>query len=457
MTEVEHDGLVRALMIFNREAVIAFSTEALSEVLVTKSYVFEKPMYIRNYLASILGWSVLTTEGDEHKRQRRSLNPAFSFRHIKNLYPTFWDKAREVTLAMNASCHQQGFNEQGRAALDVGNWASRCTLDIVGLAGVGQKFGAIEDDTNALIKSYETLNPTEDDSLLIALRMFLPESIMRILPLRRLREIDEASQHIRSVCRRVLREKRRKIKDDGAGMQDKDDLTTDTLTVALASGMSDELLVDQMVTLISAGHDTTAASLTWAIYLLCCFPRVQTCLRDEIRTSLPPLGSSDAPVTSQQIDRMPYLNAVCNEVLRLYSPISQTQRVATQDTTIQGQFIPRGTTIVVPLAATNVDTALWGPDAGEFKPERWMPPSRHAASGGAESNYAFLTFIHGPRHCIGASFAKAELACLLAAWIGHFEFRLQDEALLQPKNMLVHVGVVMKPAGGLRVLVNVVD
>ncbi|UNI19411.1 hypothetical protein JDV02_005595 [Purpureocillium takamizusanense] len=102
-----------------------------------------------------------------------------------------------------------------------------------------------------------------------------------------------------------------------------------------------------------------------------------------------------------------------------------TSREAVCDTTIQGQVVPKGTYIVISPWGTNVDRSLWGHDAGEFSPERWLSPTTAAGSsdtatattgsGGAKSNYAFLTFLHGPRSCIGADFARAELACLLAA------------------------------------------
>ncbi|KAK4691412.1 hypothetical protein P7C71_g5583, partial [Lecanoromycetidae sp. Uapishka_2] len=91
-----------------------------------------------------------------------------------------------------------------------------------------------------------------------------------------------------------------------------------------------------------------------------------------------------------------------------------------------GRFIPKGTTIYVTPWAVNASKHLWGDDATEFRPDRWMGSGK-ANSGGAESNYSFLTFFHGPRSCIGQSFAKAELACLVAAWAGTFETQFANE------------------------------
>lgn len=198
--------------------------------------------------------------------------------------------------------------------------------------------------------------------------------------------------------------------------------------------------------------------MTWAVYMLCLNPDVQTRLRKEIREKLPSVDR-DTDITSQEIDHMPYLNAVCNEVLRYYAPVPLTLRQAALDTTICGQHVPKGTRIMIFPWAINKSESLWGPDARKFNPERWMPSESNpqSASGGATSNYAFLTFLHGPRSCIGQGFAKSEFACLLAAWIGRFEFELKDKSELDEKNMHIRGGVTARPAQGLHVKAKVVE
>ena len=81
----------------------------------------------------------------------------------------------------------------------------------------------------------------------------------------------------------------------------------------------------------------------------------------------------------------------------------------------------------------------------------------HAANGGASTNYASLTFLHGPRSCIGQTFARAEFACLLAAWIGRLEFELNDVAEMDEKNLVIKAGVTARPANGMWVKARVVD
>lgn len=177
---------------------------------------------------------------------------------------------------------------------------------------------------------------------------------------------------------------------------------------------------------------------------MCLHPKVQSRLRQEIREHLPS-PESGAEVTAAEIERLPYLNAVCSEILRYFPPVPlAAQREAIKDTTVLGHVIPKGTHIYVFPWATNHDQALWGPDASVFDPERWIKDP----SGGKISNFADLTFIHGPRGCIGERFARGEFASLLGAFVGRFEFRLADETLYDESKVPIKGGVVSKMRDG---------
>ena len=102
-------------------------------------------------------------------------------------------------------------------------------------------------------------------------------------------------------------------------------------------------------------------------------------------------------------------------------------------------------------AAINTSKVMWGEDADKFNPDRWM--GKNANSGGAESNFAMLTFLHGPRSCIGQAFSKQEFACLLATIVGHFHFELEPK----DKKIEIQTGVTMRPKGGLDLRMRVID
>ncbi|KAJ4424852.1 hypothetical protein N0V82_000571 [Gnomoniopsis sp. IMI 355080] len=473
-TTIPNEGVIRYLALLNSERLLLTSPKALAEVLVTKNYDFQKPAMMRYGLGRLLGIGVLLAEGEEHKFQRKNLMPAFAFRHVKDLYQVFWEKSREGVQAMVEQIELDAAKEptsptisdpekealmqdaNGKTGLmEVGAWASRITLDIIGVAGLGRDFGAIADPSNKLFKTYNMIfKPSRQAQILGLLGLIMPMWIVARLPVKRNGDVAEAARTIREVCHELIREKKEKLA--------RKELTdVDILSVALESGgFTDENLVDQLMTFLAAGHETTASSMTWAIYMLCRYPDVQRRLREEIRSKLPSIDDASATITSLDIDHMPYLNAVCSETLRYFSPVPMTLREAAVDTTIQGHKVPKGTRIILGVTANNKDTALWGADAMTFNPDRWMPKhegDKKAASGGATSNYAFMTFLHGPRSCIGQAFAKAEFACLLASWVGKMEFELQYPEEMDESKVEIKSNVTARPAKGMRVKVKVLD
>lgn len=465
---IPNDGLIR-YSVWGQERVLVTNPKLLGEVLVTKNYEFIKPRHFRNGLGRILGIGILLAEGDEHKRQRKNLMPAFAYRHIKDLYPVFWSKSREMVELLKGAAKSTvpATEKQGAAVhdpekdsadvvkhapgiIEVGDWTSRATLDIIGVSGMGRDFDSLHNPTNKLNEVYRTVfSPGKVGRFLQILGVFLPFWLIKRLPVKRNHEMNEASVYIRQVCRDLIRQKRQ-------AMAEKERTDVDILSVALESGgFSDEDLVDQMMTFLVAGHETTATSMIWSMYLLCRHPEVQQKLRDEVRAKLPPLAED---VTAAEIDSCDYLSAVCSEILRLWTPVSLTMRIAAHDTSLNGHFIPKDTTIILAPWAINTCTHLWGPDAADFRPERWLDANGKVnKQGGADSNYSFLTFLHGPRSCIGQKFAQAEFACLLAAWVGSFETKFEEGSPLATGEPEVKGGITMKPKGGLWARLNEVE
>jgi cytochrome P450 len=441
---------------FNMERLLITSPKALGEVLTTKSYNFVKPAPMRFGLGRILGVGVLLAEGDEHRvcqirlhfdgadaylqTQRRNLMPAFNFRHIKDLYPTFWSKSRELVQSLKSELEKKAPEN----VIEIGDWASRATLDIIGVAGLGQDFGALQNPNTELNTTYRKIfTPSKAAQRLGLLSMFISPKIIENLPIKRNDDIFEARRVIRSVSRDLIRQKK-----ETAAKNEKRNV--DIISVALESGgFTEDNLVDQMMTFIAAGHETTSSTMTWAIYELCKKPEIQSRLREEIHTHI---GSLDDSMDAAKLDKLPFLHAVCNETLRHNAPVPVTLRDTEHDCTIADTYVPRGTKIILCPAAVNFSKELWGPDAADFNPDRWMGPGK-ANTGGAESNYAMLTFLHGPRSCIGQSFAKAEFACLLAAFVGKFEFEMRD-----PNEVIeIKGGVTARPKNGMHIKLKVVE
>ncbi|OOF99045.1 hypothetical protein ASPCADRAFT_504551 [Aspergillus carbonarius ITEM 5010] len=445
--ELPNDGLIRFYMAGNIERTIVTTPKALGELLVQKTYEFEKPSLVRRSLGRITGeHGVLLVEGAEHKRQRKLLMPAFSYRHIKNLYPIFWSKGIEMVKLIEEDLRRRGNPSDN--VIRVSTWTSRATLDIIGLAGMNRDFDSLRDPNNELAIHYHKINsvpPTRlERSLFLTGLIFNAAHLVHKLPLKRNRYIASSSAYIRNVALQMIRDARESL--TGEKTHQVTD-AVDIISVALSSdGFTDEELLDQMMTFLTAGHETTSSALQWCVYALSKHPDVQTRLREEIRANLPSI-SVDNPdsISATTIDSLPYLNAVCNEVFRFHPSAPITIRIANRDTSLAGHPIPKGTAVHIVPAMTNHDKSLWGPDADQFNPDRWLGPGR-ANTGGANSNYAFLTFLHGPRSCIGQGFAKGELACLLAAFVGRFQFELEDPNA----KLLLREGATVSPKDGVR-------
>lgn len=142
LLEVPNDGVIRYLDIFNSERILPVSPAALADVLVTRNYDFEKPAPLRKGISRILGLGLFLAEGDEHKRQRKTMMPAFNFRHVKNLYLTFWSLSLSLTTEITKHMASPTFSPT--TGIEVNSWASRATLDIIGLAGMGASVSPLE-------------------------------------------------------------------------------------------------------------------------------------------------------------------------------------------------------------------------------------------------------------------------------------------------------------------------
>ena len=183
LEEIPNDGVIRYLDFLNSERLLVINPTALAELLVHKTYNFIKPPQLVSGLGRILGVGVFLAEGDEHKRQRKDLMPAFAFRHIKEMYPTFWAKSRELVEGIIGSKARNDLSARGEQAVEIAEWASRATLDIIGTAGLGRDFGSLKDPNNDLIQTYKQLfSPSRSGQILGLLSFFLPSWFIRALP-----------------------------------------------------------------------------------------------------------------------------------------------------------------------------------------------------------------------------------------------------------------------------------
>ncbi|KAI0172152.1 cytochrome P450 [Hypoxylon sp. FL1284] len=453
--DIPNDGLV-ALREVTDSRLLVTAPNVLPDLLVNNSYDFEKPRNMRKFLTSVLGQGLVTTEGEDHKFIRKNTLNAFSFRRVKALYPMIWKNATDFTDVLADNIRQQS-TENGessgspRGKIEVTRWANKVTLNIIGIAGLGRDFDVLQNSGDPLVKNYETIfSPSKQMLLYIILSAWFSVRLVRMIPWKMNQVFEQATLALRQICSQLVRDKREAIrKNEGDNV--------DILSLLIKSeNFSDSNLCDQLLTYLAAGHDTSALALTWTCYLLSLDQDRQNELRREAHEALTSMGGSASDETdiSSTLERLPFLNGVINETLRLYPSVPVTVRIATRDTFLAGQPVPKGTEVMISPWVINRSTELWGADAAQFRPERWIEEDgRPNNTGGASSNYEFLSFLHGPRACIGQNFAKAELRCLLAAMVARFEWRLD----MDEKDVIPGGAITLGPVYGLHVMLKLVE
>ncbi|KAF8162780.1 cytochrome P450 [Crassisporium funariophilum] len=401
-------------------------------------YDYQKPEAAIYNIKRLLGKGVLLVEGDIHKHQRKILNPAFGPQQIRELTEIFVEKS----IQLRDIWAEEVARNDGTGRVDALSWFSRMTLDVVGLAGFNYKFNALTNDPkdNELNNALATLFQAGMKlNVIQILRGLFPP--LRFLPARNDSAAKIAAVTMRRISAKLLEQSKASLAEEkrdagGTAWEGRDLLSLLVRANAMpdlpeSQRLSDKDVLAQIPTFIVAGHETTSVAATWALYALTKHKDIQSKLRQEMNTI-----STDNP-TMDDLNSLPYLDAVVRETLRLYAPVPATLRVAMKDDLLplSKPFIDRkgkvhhelqiraGQMVIIPIALINQAKSTYGEDAGEFKPERWDNiPDAAASVPGVWGNMA--TFIGGPRACIGYRFSLLEMKALLYTLIRAFEFDL---------------------------------
>ena len=212
---------------------------------------------------------------------------------------------------------------------------------------------------------------------------------------------------------------------------------TDLLGSLIATGMRDDLIRDQLLTMLIAGHDTSTALLAWALYLMAIHPDVQARVYDEVEATL---GTREAALAD--VGQLNYLDQVIKETLRLYPPIHLGSRIAATEIAVQDYLLPAGTRVLYSIYLSHRHRDYW-PDAHRFDPDRFAPEVARQRPA-----YVYLPFGGGPRNCIGTAFAQVEAKIVLARIVQQFELRFVG-GHVRPR-----MGATLEPHPGVRIEVR---
>ena len=349
---------------------------AIEEILVTKAVSFRKGRGTVR-LRRLLGNGLLTAERPEHLPHRRLVAPAF---HKKRLA----DYARVMTDATVARVASWRDGE----ILDIDRELNRLALEIAAEALFGADLSAEMDTiSRSLVQAMETFPAS-----------MLPFSeVWDDWPLPSVRRFKAAKRRLDAIVLRMIEEHRAEGVDRG-----------DVLSMLLGArdeeargGMNDEQIRDEAMTILLAGHETTANALAWTFYLLQRNPDVATLLYAHVDDVL-----GDRTPTMEDVPQLGYVRAVLSETLRLYPPAWITARRATERVTVGGYAIERGDIAIVSQYVTQRDPRIWS-QAERFLPQRFL-------DGSTRERFAYFPFGGGTRTCIGEAFAWAEGILVIA-------------------------------------------
>lgn len=219
----------------------------LADILVHHPYDFAKYDTIRNFLRPILGDGLVVVEGDQHKFLRKNTQPAFKFGHIKKLYPTMWSKAIELNQVLKDELRV--LKRKGNdTRIEINAWASKVTLDIVGIAAFGRDFHVLERPDHPLVKNYaDLLEPGPAKFAYFFFTLIFSRKFVDLFPWEVSRRFNQTTTDIRAICAQLVRDKK-------AAMEKLGDDQFDILSLLIKSNnFSDDELVDQLLTFLAAG------------------------------------------------------------------------------------------------------------------------------------------------------------------------------------------------------------
>ncbi|MDI3340929.1 MAG: cytochrome P450 [Sphaerobacter sp.] len=390
--------------------VLCFRPEHVRFFLVERAAAFT-PVGVAPNLMETLGEGLLTTDGEFHDQQRRLLQPAFHRRRVEHYAATMVARTEEMLDRWRPGDE-----------IDVAQWMSALTLRIVSQAlfGVDQEAAGAE-----LNRAFVDLiaNSPETIGLIRLPRLNLPHT--------RYGRYMAARRRLDAYVYDLI-DRRRAAGTDG------DDVLSWLLTAgADGTGLTDRQVRDQTVTLLAAGHDTTALALTWTLFLLSQHREAREKLLAELRAVL-----GDRPPTPDDLSRLPYLDWVVTESMRIYPPAWAQGRVALEPFELEGYRFPAGTHVMFSQWVIHHRPDIWG-DPDRFRPERWdpaQPPPPH---------WAYFPFGGGPRACIGMPFAQMEARLLLATILQRFVTRLVPGHPVVPAPRIT-----LRPKYGMRMILN---
>jgi cytochrome P450 len=399
--------------VLGQDTVYVLAPDLIRTVLLDDADSFEKGEIARRTLGPGLGDSILIADGSRWRWQRRAVATLFRPERIREFLP-------EMVAAAERTRDRWHAMPPG-AEIDVAHEMMRTTFDVI-LRTMLPGRGNI--DTELMERS--VTSGLESTSWIVALALVRAPSWVPHPGIIRTRR-DRKRLH--SILESLILEARQ---TPGGG----DDLLSHLMNATdpeTGRSMNTIDVRNNLMTFITAGHETTALALTWTFYLLSLHPEIEERVRDEIAAV-----TGGGLVRPSHIEELTYTNQVIQESMRLYPPAALIAREARKDIVLDDEQIRTGSTVYVPVYAVHRHEKLWS-EPDRFDPSRFEPEAAKTID-----RFCYLPFGAGPRTCIGQNFAQAEAIAVMASLLRSFRLTLRPGHRPEPR-----LRVTLRPAGGM--------
>ncbi|XP_065864428.1 cytochrome P450 704C1 [Euphorbia lathyris] len=394
----------------------------IEHVLKTNFHKYSKGKYNQDIVTDLFGEGIFAVDGDKWRQQRKLASFEFSTRILRDFSCSVFrnNAAKLVTLISGITVSDQVFDMQ-----DI---LMRCTLDSIFKVGFGVELNCLigsSKEGTAFMKAFD------DSNALVYWRYVDPFwKLKRVFNVgceaslkNNIKIIDDFVTNLIKNRRRLLEEQKFK--------NVKEDILSRFLVESEKDPerMNDKYLRDIILSFMIAGKDTSANTLSWFFYMLCKNPLVQEKLAQEVSQITQEEEQEEvedfmAKVTDDKLDQMHFLHAILTETLRLYPAVPVDGRCADEDDILpDGLRMKKGDGLYYMAYAMGRMTYIWGEDAEEFKPERWLNNGVFQP----QSPFKFVAFHGGPRICLGKDFAYRQMKIVAIALVRFFRFKLTDD------------------------------
>jgi cytochrome P450 len=396
---------------------------ALKRVFLENVDNYPKSTVTLRLLKPAVGESLFTSEGKHWRWQRRATAPAFQHRNVMHLASMMTDSAE-------ATCRRLEGVADGAGVTNIDDEMTTATFDVVCDALLSGRDALNRDELiDALARYLETVGRV---SLLDVLG--LPNWVPRPAQLFSRGSIRDTQKMMEG----VIGKRRAKIASGEEASNDLLNLILEAEDPKSGRRMSDAEARDNLLTFVIAGHETTALTLGWALYLIAAHPPTQERLAAEVDSVL-----NGRAATGEDYDALPFTRQVIEETLRLYPPAAFLSRNAKASDTLVDREINAGDTVMLPIYTLHRNKLLWD------QPDVFDPDNFTAKKVKDRDRFAYLPFGQGPRICIGMNFAMTEAAIILATVVSRFRFAVEEGFTPKPELTLT-----LRSSNGLRLKVE---